>query len=48
MKLTERLRADYGRLFGTCIMRENRTGDKTSEAFKRETGYYLHGDSRSD
>jgi len=23
-------------------------GDKTSDAFKRATSYYLHGDSRSD
>ena len=30
MKLTERLRADYGRLFDTCIIRENRTAEVES------------------
>ncbi len=30
MKLTERLRADYRRLFDTCIIRDNRVGEVTS------------------
>ena len=30
MKLTERLRSDYGRLFDTCTIRENRVAEVES------------------
>jgi len=33
---------------GAYVKVDGYAGDKTSDAFKRATGYYLHGDSRAN
>lgn len=42
------LQAFLNTLPGIYVKVDGYAGDKTSDAFKRATGYYLHGDSRSN